>query len=198
MAARTAGCAPALLSLANARVFIDRPFVIGPADSVIRGFSAPPLKRGVMLTVDEERAQAILATLDLPALVEAVVRAQAAGGAVVPVRSVLRHDGVWFAAMPALVAGQALGAKLVAAFPENVAAGLPSHQAVVILLDAKTGALDAIVASEALTRYRTAALSVVATRTMAMRPEGSHAILGSGAQAKAHVDAFAGAGLLSE
>jgi alanine dehydrogenase len=151
-----------------------------------------------MLIVDEERAQAILATLDLPALVATVVRAQAAGDAVVPVRSVLRHDGVWFAAMPALVAGKALGAKLVAAFPGNVAARLPSHQATVLLLDPQTGALDAIVAAEALTRYRTAALSVVATRTMAMRAEGVHAVLGSGAQAKAHIDAFARAGLMNE
>jgi ornithine cyclodeaminase/alanine dehydrogenase-like protein (mu-crystallin family) len=171
---------------------------MGSADSVSRGFSAPSLKRGVMLIVDEERAQTILATLDLPALVANVVHAQASGDAVVPVRSVVRRDGVWFAAMPALIAGQALGAKLVAAFPGNIAAGLPSHQAVVVLLDPHTGALDAIVAAEALTRYRTAALSVVATRMMATRPEGIHAILGSGAQAQAHVDAFARAGIVRE
>jgi len=157
-----------------------------------------PVKDSRMLIVDEEQAQAVLETLDVPALVTDVIHSQGRGDAVVPVRASLRHGDVWFAAMPALIAGRALGAKLVAAFPANAAAAAPTHQAVVILLDPHSGVLDAIVAAEALTRYRTTAMSIVATRLMAARAKGRHAILGAGAQGNAHLDAFARAGLIDE
>lgn len=152
-----------------------------------------------MLTVDEARAEEILAAADLPVLMEAVFRAHAAGEAIVPVRSALRSGEVWFAAMPASVAAaglRALGAKLVTAFPGHTLRGAPTHQAVVVLLDPDTGGVAALVAAEALTRLRTAAISVVATRALAARPRGRHALLGAGVQAHAHLDAFARAGLL--
>jgi ornithine cyclodeaminase len=105
---------------------------------------------------------------------------------------------VWFGVMPAWVGGErrALGAKLVIAVPENAARGLPTHRAVVVLLDPQNGEPVAWVEAEALTRARTAAVSVIATEVLARRPRGSHAILGAGAQGQAHLEAFARAGLL--
>jgi alanine dehydrogenase len=127
------------------------------------------------------------------------LRAAAAGNGGGPVRAALTTaEGVWFAAMPAWNATPhpSLGAKLVVAIPGNAQQGLPTHRAVVVLLDPATGAPTAWVEAEALTRARTAAVSVVATRRLARRPSGRHAILGAGAQGCAHLEAFARAGLL--
>ncbi|MDB5039683.1 MAG: ornithine cyclodeaminase [Candidatus Eremiobacteraeota bacterium] len=139
-----------------------------------------------------------LAALDLPELMAATLRAAAAGEGGGPVRSALTTgEGVWLAAMPAWSAAphSSLGAKLVVAIPGNAARGLPTHRAVVVLLDPLTGAPTAWVEAEALTRARTAAVSVVATRLLARRARGRHAILGAGAQGSAHLEAFARAGL---
>ncbi|GAC1429427.1 MAG: ornithine cyclodeaminase family protein [Candidatus Velthaea sp.] len=144
-----------------------------------------------MLTIDEPTAERVLATLDMPALMGELIAAQSAGDTVVPVRAAGRAPGIWFAAMPAFVRDRALGAKLVVAADANARGGRATHQATIVLLDARTGALEAIVAGEAITRARTAAFSLIATRRMAARPRGRHAILGAGAQGRAHLEMFA-------
>ena len=140
-----------------------------------------------------------LAAIDLPALMRETLRAAASGEGGGPVRAAFTTPhGVWFGAMPAWTGGArpALGAKLVVAVPGNAACGLPTHRAVVVLLDPETGAPSAWIEAETLTRERTAAVSVVATQTLARRPRGAHAILGAGAQGHAHLDAFARAGTI--
>jgi ornithine cyclodeaminase/alanine dehydrogenase-like protein (mu-crystallin family) len=89
---------------------------------------------------------------------------------------------------------RALGAKLVMVIPGNAAQNLPTHRAVVLLFDPATGETAAWVDGEAVTRDRTAAVSVVATRALTRRPHGVHAILGAGVQGRAHALAFAKAG----
>jgi ornithine cyclodeaminase/alanine dehydrogenase-like protein (mu-crystallin family) len=149
-----------------------------------------------MIRLDEAEVEARLDGLDLVALVRDTLRAAAQGDGGGPTRAVVPIDGrMWFAAMPAFTRN-ALGAKLVVAIPENAARGLPTHRAVVVLFDIETGAPTAWVEAEAITRDRTAAVSVVATQALAARPRGHHAILGAGVQGRAHVDAFAKAGLL--
>jgi ornithine cyclodeaminase len=140
-----------------------------------------------------------LATLDLPALMRDTLRAAASGHGGGPVRAAFTTpSATWFGAMPAWVGGArpALGAKLVVAVPANAARGLPTHRAVVVLFDPETGAPSAWIEAEALTRERTAAVSVVATEALARRPRGAHAILGAGAQGRAHLDAFVRAGMV--
>ncbi|HEV2740016.1 MAG TPA: hypothetical protein VGU66_15665 [Candidatus Elarobacter sp.] len=152
-----------------------------------------------MIVLDEAEVELRLVALDLVTLMHDTLRAAASGEGGGPVRaSLTTRDDVWFAAMPAWSAKPhaALGAKLVVAVPANAARGLPTHRAVVVLLDPRTGAPVAWVEAEALTRARTAAVSVVATRALAQRPNGAHAILGAGAQGAAHLDAFARAGML--
>ena len=152
-----------------------------------------------MIVVDEAEAERRLATVDMVALMEATLRAAAGGDGGGPVRAALTtRDGVWFGAMPAWVAvpHAALGAKLVVAVAANAARGLPTHRAVVVLLDPQTGGPVAWVEAEGLTRARTAAVSAVATRELARRPRGVHAILGAGAQGHAHLETFARAGLI--
>jgi alanine dehydrogenase len=152
-----------------------------------------------MIVLDEAEVERRLDALDLVALMHDTLRAAANGDGGGPVRAALTaRDGVWFAAMPAWLGAPraALGAKLVVAVPANAARGLPTHRAVVVLFDPQTGAPAAWVEAEALTRARTAAVSVVATRALAQRPAGAHAILGAGAQGAAHVAAYARAGLI--
>jgi len=125
--------------------------------------------------------------------------ALARGAAMNPVRTVIETEHGWFANMPAAVRGghPALGAKLVTAFPANAELGLPTHRAVVVLMDPQTGALSALVDGDAITERRTAAVSVLAAECLATRAPGVLAILGAGVQGQAHLAAFADAQFVS-
>lgn len=81
--------------------------------------------------------------------------------------------------------------KLVAVHPGNAALGLPAITATVLVLDAGTGQLRAVLAGTALTELRTAAGSAVAVEALAQPGEHELAVLGSGVQARAHVRALA-------
>jgi len=152
-----------------------------------------------MIRIGEAEVERRLGALDLVAIMRSALCAAACGDAGGPTRAAFTTpDGTWFGAMPAWVGGPqpALGAKLVVAIPANAARGLPTHRAVIVLLDPATGAPLAWIDAEALTRARTAAVSVVATQSLASTPRGAHAILGAGAQGLAHLDAFARAGMI--
>jgi alanine dehydrogenase len=152
-----------------------------------------------VIVLDEAEVERRLSRIDLPALMHATLRHGALGDAGGPVRAALTTPaGAWFAAMPAWVGGDrpALGAKLVVAIAANAGRGLPTHRAVVVLIDPDTGEPRAWVEAETITAARTAAVSVVATNALAVRPRGTHAILGAGTQGRAHLAAFARAGLI--
>ncbi len=113
-----------------------------------------------------------------------------------PVRAVLSVDGnrAFFGTMPAYVragdASAALGAKLVTVFEQNHAKGLPSHLASILLLDPETGALKALLDGRYITEARTAAVSAVSSRLLARKNAKSLAIIGSGVQARSHLEAL--------
>ena len=83
-----------------------------------------------------------------------------------------------FRAMPALGGGHAL-LKWVTSFPGNPARGLPTVSGVVLLSNAETGALEAVLDAAAVTALRTAAAGVIAVETLG-RPDGSTAVVGLG------------------
>lgn len=132
----------------------------------------------------------------MPDLIEAMARALAAyssGGAIQPVRTTIQvnADPSFFAIMPAsLAAPTALGAKLVTVYPANHAKRLPSHLATILLLDAATGALEALVDGRYITEARTAAVSAVSVRHLAKPTAHVLAIIGSGVQARSHLEAI--------
>jgi ornithine cyclodeaminase/alanine dehydrogenase-like protein (mu-crystallin family) len=86
--------------------------------------------------------------------------------------------------------GPALGAKAVTFYTANADRGLPTHQAVILLWEAATGSLLAIMDGRLITEMRTAAVSAAAAKALA--PEGAAvlALLGSGVQARSHLEAF--------
>lgn len=86
---------------------------------------------------------------------------------------------------------QVAGVKVLSVFPENYRQGLASHQGVIIVFEAVTGALKAIVDAESITAMRTAAASAAATDILARSDASRLAILGAGVQGRQHLRAIA-------
>ena len=121
------------------------------------------------------------------------LRALARGEAHQPLRSVMWLPGnvAALAAMPAYMTNpHALGVKVITVFPGNQGTAFDSHQGVVILFDPEHGHPLAIADATELTAIRTAAVSGVATRALARDDAHDLAILGSGTQARTHLEAM--------
>ena len=114
--------------------------------------------------------------------------------AVNPLRSILGlpfGGGAALAVMPgAQVEPPAFGVKVISLFPGNREAGLETHQGVVLLFESEHGQPVAVVDASEVTAIRTAAVSGVATRALAREDAGDLAILGSGTQARTHLEAM--------
>jgi ornithine cyclodeaminase/alanine dehydrogenase-like protein (mu-crystallin family) len=134
-------------------------------------------------------------SLGMGELIEAMQTALAAfsaGEVVQPVRTAVEF-GPWsfFALMPAFdPGGKQMGAKLVTVAPDNAAKGLPSHQAIIALFDPATGELLAVMDGRYITESRTAAVSAVSARHLARADARVLAIIGSGVQARSHLEAL--------
>jgi len=83
-----------------------------------------------------------------------------------------------------------MGVKSVSVYPENANIGLESHQGSVTLFNALNGTPLAIMDAGQITAIRTAAVSGLATRILAKKNSKILAILGSGIQAKTHIEAM--------
>ncbi len=154
-----------------------------------------------MRLVDERTVRELLDYPTCVGLMEGALRALASGKAVQPLRSVVRmpHPPIAVVTMPgALLEPAAVGLKVVSVLPSNRDLGRASHQGFVALFDPADGTLAAFVDGTAITEIRTAAVSTLATRLLA-RPEATRlTLLGSGAQAAAHVRALAATRTLDE
>jgi len=84
-----------------------------------------------------------------------------------------------FRAMPALGGGHAL-LKWVTSFPGNPARGLPTVTGLVLLSNADTGQLEAVLDAAAVTALRTAAAGVLAADTLCRGGATSYAVVGCG------------------
>jgi ornithine cyclodeaminase/alanine dehydrogenase-like protein (mu-crystallin family) len=131
--------------------------------------------------------------LDLGELLDVLaggLRASSAGVASVPPRVAARGGSGMLAAMPVLLPGTALGAKLVSVFPGNAELGRPSHQALIALFDEATGTPVAVMDGTRITAARTGATAAVAAGALARPDARVLAILGAGVQGRSHLDAF--------
>ena len=107
-----------------------------------------------------------------------------------PQRSIVPTPGGGFMALMPAIYPDVMGVKIVTYGPRNSAVSLPTYHAIVQLFDTETGKPLATIEGEALTELRTAAVSAVAARALASAESKSLAILGSGAQAHAHLKVF--------
>ena len=94
-----------------------------------------------------------------------------------------------FRAMPALGAGHAL-LKWVTSFPGNPQRGLPTVTGVVLLSDAETGQLRAVLDAGAVTALRTGAAAVLAAETLGRADATTAAVIGAGVNGQAAARTF--------
>lgn len=142
--------------------------------------------------IDEEQVRRALRYGDLIPAMERALADFSAGRVIAPLRQVLTIEEArrFLGVMPAVV-GDVMGCKLVAFFAANENTSVPTHQAVIVVMRADTGELIATMDGTAITEMRTAAVSAAVTRHL--MPPGARvlALLGSGVQAHAHVEALA-------
>jgi thiomorpholine-carboxylate dehydrogenase len=127
----------------------------------------------------------------IPAIRQALID-YSAGLVDQPPRSILRAGNAegyrngWFAVMP-VIAGDVMAVKTVTFFPGNAELGQHTHMAVIELLHRATGEPLAVMDGRLITEMRTAAVSAVALDALASREVRSLGILGSGVQARVHM-----------
>ena len=140
------------------------------------------------IILNEEEVRKRLRMEDLiPAMADAL-RDLSAGAVLQPLRTVLSispHNG-FLGVMPA--SGRALGAKLVTFYPQNKE--VPTHHAMILLFRPETGEPLAVLDGRLITEMRTAAVSAVATKLLARTDTKTLTILGSGVQARSHLEAL--------
>ena len=143
------------------------------------------------LFLNEEQVREHLRMTELiPAMEKALI--DFSGGRVTqPVRSIISIDppGGFLGLMPALTP-DGLGLKAVTFYPSNVERGIPTHMATIFLVDSQTGTPLAVMDGRLITEMRTAAVSAAATKLLAPPDAKVLAILGSGVQARSHVEAL--------
>ena len=143
------------------------------------------------LFLNEEQVRQHLRTVDLIPAMEKALIDFSAGKVTQPVRSVIKVDppGGFLGLMPALTP-DGLGLKAVTFYPSNAERGIPTHMATIFLVDPETGAPLAIMDGRLITEMRTAAASAAATKLLAPPDAKILAVLGSGVQARSHVEAL--------
>src|SRR5437868_10041408 len=151
-----------------------------------------------VLVLNGEEVTRLLPMSECIQVMRDALTALARGEALVPLRMIMRVPGAsgFVGLMPGYIApGErrdgALGLKAVLVFPANAERGIETHQGAVLLFEADTGRLSAMMDGAAITAIRTAAVSGVATDLLARPDSVELAILGAGVQARTHIDAIA-------
>ena len=144
-----------------------------------------------MLLLDEEQVRKHLRMADLIPAMEKALIDFSAGEVTQPVRQVIAINppGGFYGMMPALTP-EGLGQKIVTFYPPNAEKDLPTHMATILLNDPQTGAPLAVMDGRLITEMRTAAVSAAATKLLAPKDAKVLAILGSGVQARSHIEAL--------
>lgn len=143
--------------------------------------------------LSEQDVRIVLSMRDLIDAMEAALIRFSTREVEQPLRTVIEVglQKAFFAVMPAFIhEPAALGTKVVSVFPSNTAAGLPTHLATIVLLDSMTGELLSIMDGRFITEARTAAVSAVSVRLLAQPGASRLAIIGSGVQARSHLEAI--------
>ena len=146
----------------------------------------------MVMHLGEAEIRAVLRWDRLIVAMEKALAEFSAGRVLQPVRSVItiEQEKRYFGIMPA-VAGDAMGLKAVTFYPANAGSAVPTHMAMVLLFRPDTGEPLAVMDGRLITEMRTAAVSAAVTNRLASPDSHVLALLGSGVQAKAHLEALA-------
>lgn len=122
---------------------------------------------------------------------ETALIAFSAGRVIQPVRNMLTiEEGKRYLGIMPAVADDAMGLKLVCFYPGNAGTSVPTHTAIILLFRPETGEPLAVLDGRLITEMRTAAVSAAVTNRLAAPESQVLALLGSGVQAKAHLEAI--------
>ena len=106
------------------------------------------------------------------------------GKTVTPPRTIAWIEGNWWGFMVSYVPSYGVGSKIVNIIPKNIEWGLPTINAIAILLDSETGIPLAILNGNILTALRTAAACALSVKYMAPPESDILSIIGTGFQAR--------------
>ncbi len=141
------------------------------------------------MNLDEAAVGRLLHMQEVIPQMERALADFSSGRVVQPTRVMLpiaEHQG-FLGLMPAYT-GTALGTKLVAFYPHNT--DVPTHHATILLFKPETGEPLATMVGRLITEVRTAAVSAVATERLAKPNASVLGIIGSGVQARSHLEAL--------
>ena len=140
---------------------------------------------------DETLGALGLAPSDVADAIETALHAKATGHLHVTPKSALMPGGGRYMMSTLAVGEEGLTVlKTVTVSPDNPERGLPSINGAILVLDAETGLLRAVMGANWITAHRTAALSAVAARRLADPASRTIAFVGCGVQARSHLAAF--------
>jgi ornithine cyclodeaminase/alanine dehydrogenase-like protein (mu-crystallin family) len=145
----------------------------------------------VVIHLDEPDIRAVLHWHDLIPAMEAALARFSSGRVLQPVRNMLTiEEGKRYLGIMPAVAEDAMGLKLVSFFPGNAGTAIPTHSAMILLFSPDTGQPLAVMDGRLITEMRAAAVSAAVTKRLAARDSRVLALLGSGVQANAHLEAL--------
>ena len=180
--------------------FEDLSLAIAGSDSGILPGQASSLAKHICggtvietLIVNQAEVPRLLPMKDCIEVMARAFAALARGEATLPQRQIvwLPDRSGALGLMPAhLTALGAVGVKAVTFFPRNEGTDLDSHQGAVLLFESGRGRLLAVIDATSVTAVRTAAVTALATRLLAREDAGDLALVGSGVQARTHLEAL--------
>ena len=145
----------------------------------------------MMMFLDEAEVRKLLEWKPLITAMETALVAFSAGRVIQPVRNMLTiEEGKRYLGIMPAVAENAMGLKLVCFYPGNAGTSVPTHTAMILLFRPETGEPLAVLDGRLITEMRTAAVSAAVTNRLAAPDSRVLALLGSGVQAKAHLQAI--------
>jgi thiomorpholine-carboxylate dehydrogenase len=144
-----------------------------------------------VLYLDEEEVRTLLKWDELIPAMETALAEFSLGRVVQPVRNMLTvEEGKRYLGIMPAVAHEAMGAKLVSFYPGNEGTGTATHHAMILLFRPDTGEPLAVMDGRLITEMRTAAVSAAVTKYLAVPDAQVLALVGSGVQAHAHLQAL--------
>jgi len=161
-----------------------------------------------LLVLSARELPGLLPYPELVTVMGQALAAHASGEAYQPLRAMITPPGAdgLMALMPCYVpppaggpdaepgepgAEPGYGLKAICISPGNPALGKDSHQGAVLISSARTGEPLALANASAVTEIRTAAVSALATSLLARPDAAEVAVIGTGVQARAHIQALA-------
>jgi len=141
--------------------------------------------------LDEAAVRAVLKWDPLIDAMEPALAAFSAGKVIQPVRNMLTiEEGKRYLGIMPAVTPHEMGLKLVSFYPGNAGTKVPTHLGLILLSRPDTGEPLAVMDGRLITEMRTAAVSAAVTRRVAPKSTPVLALLGSGVQASAHLEAL--------